>query len=121
MYVKEFFLSSSEVEFFVGTAFNKMQPQKIFVQLSNYHRKFQNALTIKNKIMKALQEFKAFAIKGNVVDMAVGIIIGMAFGKIITSVVNDLIMPPIGLLLGGVNFSELSYVLREAVGENPAV
>jgi large conductance mechanosensitive channel len=71
--------------------------------------------------MKALQEFKAFAIKGNVVDMAVGIIIGMAFGKIITSLVNDLIMPPIGLLLGGVNFSELSYVLKEAVGENPAV
>lgn len=71
--------------------------------------------------MKALQEFKAFAIKGNVVDMAVGIIIGMAFGKIITSVVNDLIMPPIGLLLGGVNFSELSYVLKEAVGESPAV
>lgn len=71
--------------------------------------------------MKALQEFKAFAIKGNVVDMAVGIIIGMAFGKIITSVVNDIIMPPIGLLLGGVNFSDLSYVLKEAVGENPAV
>lgn len=71
--------------------------------------------------MKALQEFKAFAIKGNVVDMAVGIIIGMAFGKIITSVVNDIIMPPIGLLLGGVNFSDLSYVLKDAVGEAPAV
>lgn len=71
--------------------------------------------------MKVLQEFKAFAIKGNVVDMAVGIIIGLAFGKIITSVVNDLIMPPIGMLLGGVNFSELSYVLKDAVGENPAV
>jgi large conductance mechanosensitive channel len=71
--------------------------------------------------MKALQEFKAFAIKGNVVDMAVGIIIGMAFGKIITSLVNDLILPPIGLLLGGVKFTELQYVLKDAVGENPAV
>ncbi len=71
--------------------------------------------------MKALQEFKAFAIKGNVVDMAVGIIIGLAFGKIITSIVNDIIMPPIGMLLGGINFSDLSYVLKDAVGENPAV
>jgi large conductance mechanosensitive channel len=54
-----------------------------------------------------LQEFKEFAMRGNVVDMAVGIIIGAAFGKIITSLVNDIIMPPIGLLLGGVDFSNL--------------
>jgi large conductance mechanosensitive channel len=53
-----------------------------------------------------LQEFKDFAMKGNVVDMAVGVIIGVAFGKVITSVVADVIMPPIGVLLGGVNFSD---------------
>jgi len=57
--------------------------------------------------MKVIQEFKSFAVKGNVVDMAVGIIIGAAFGKIITSLVNDVIMPPIGLLMGNVDFSNL--------------
>jgi len=71
--------------------------------------------------MKILEEFKTFAMRGNVVDMAVGIIIGAAFGKIVTSIVNDIIMPPIGLLVGGVNFSELQIVLKEAVAENPAV
>lgn len=64
--------------------------------------------------MKMLQEFKAFAMRGNVVDMAVGIIIGGAFGKIVSSFVSDIIMPPIGVLLGGVDFSELSITLREA-------
>lgn len=64
-----------------------------------------------------LKEFKAFAIKGNLIDMAIGIIIGAAFGKIVTSLVNDVIMPPIGLLLGGVNFTELSVVLKSAVTE----
>jgi large conductance mechanosensitive channel len=64
--------------------------------------------------MKMLQEFKAFAMRGNVVDMAVGIIIGGAFGKIVSSFVSDVIMPPIGVLLGGVDFSELSITLREA-------
>jgi large conductance mechanosensitive channel len=71
--------------------------------------------------MKIIQEFKTFAIKGNMIDMAVGIIIGGAFGKIITSLVNDIIMPPIGLLVGGVNFTDLSIKLKEAVGETPAV
>ncbi len=71
--------------------------------------------------MKILHEFKTFAMKGNVIDMAVGIIIGAAFGKIVSSLVNDVIMPPIGLLIGGVNFSDLSIVMKEAVGENPAV
>jgi large conductance mechanosensitive channel len=71
--------------------------------------------------MKILNEFKTFAMKGNVIDMAVGIIIGAAFGKIVSSLVNDIIMPPIGLLVGGVNFSDLSFVMKEAVGENPAV
>ena len=71
--------------------------------------------------MKLVDEFKAFAMKGNVVDMAVGIIIGVAFGKIITSVVSDIIMPPIGLLVGGVNFIDLKIVMKAAVGETPAV
>ncbi len=71
--------------------------------------------------MSMVQEFKTFAMKGNVVDMAVGIIIGGAFGKIVTSFVNDVIMPPIGLLVGGVNFTDLSIVLKDAVGETPAV
>ena len=61
--------------------------------------------------------FKAFAMKGNVVDMAVGVIIGGAFGKIVTSVVNDIIMPPIGLLVGGMDFKDLKYVMQEAVPE----
>ncbi|MDO4160791.1 MAG: large-conductance mechanosensitive channel protein MscL [Prevotellaceae bacterium] len=60
---------------------------------------------------KFINEFKAFAIKGNAVDMAVGVIIGGAFGKIVTSVVNDIIMPPIGWLIGGVNFSDLKVTL----------
>ena len=63
--------------------------------------------------MSLMKEFKTFAMKGNVVDMAVGIIIGGAFGKIIASFVNDILMPPIGMLLGGVDFKELKYVLRE--------
>lgn len=62
-----------------------------------------------------LSDFKKFAMKGNVVDMAVGVIIGGAFGKIVTSVVNDIIMPPIGLLVGGVNFKDLKFVMKDAV------
>lgn len=68
-----------------------------------------------------MKEFKEFAVKGNVVDMAVGIIIGAAFGKIVSSFVGDVIMPPIGVLIGGVDFSNLSFVLKEAVDKNPAV
>ena len=71
--------------------------------------------------MKLVDEFKAFAFKGNVVDMAVGIIIGIAFGKIVTSVVSDIIMPPIGLLLGGVNFTDLKVVMKAATETLPAV
>ncbi len=71
--------------------------------------------------MSMIKEFKEFAMKGNVVDMAVGIIIGGAFGKIISSLVSDVIMPPIGLLMGGVDFSELAVVLKEAEGEVAAV
>jgi large conductance mechanosensitive channel len=71
--------------------------------------------------MGMMQEFKKFAMRGNVVDMAVGIIIGGAFGKIVASFVNDVIMPPIGMMIGGVNFSDLAITLKEAVGETPAV
>jgi len=71
--------------------------------------------------MSMLQEFKAFAMRGNVVDMAVGIIVGGAFGKIVSSFVADVIMPPIGLLLGGVDFSDLAITLKKAVGETAAV
>lgn len=60
---------------------------------------------------KILNEFKAFAVKGNAVDMAVGVIIGGAFGKIVSSIVNDIIMPPIGWIIGGVNFSDLKFEL----------
>ena len=70
---------------------------------------------------KFLQEFRDFAVKGNMIDMAVGIIIGGAFGKIVTSLVSDIIMPPIGLLVGGVNFTEWNVVLKEAVMENGEV
>ena len=71
--------------------------------------------------MGMMQEFKDFAVKGNVVDMAVGIIIGGAFGKIVSSFVADVIMPPIGMLMGGVDFSNLAITLKEAVGDTPAV
>ena len=71
--------------------------------------------------MGMLQEFKAFAVRGNVVDMAVGIIIGAAFGKIVDSLVKDVIMPPIGLLLGKVDFSNLFVVLREGAAAGPYV
>lgn len=65
--------------------------------------------------MSIVKEFKEFAVKGNMIDMAVGIIIGGAFGKIVASLVADVIMPPIGLLLGGVNFTELVITLKQAV------
>ena len=68
--------------------------------------------------MKLVEEFKKFAMRGNVMDMAVGIIIGGAFGKIVSSFVNDVLMPPIGVLLGGVNFADLKIVLSNAVLEN---
>jgi large conductance mechanosensitive channel len=71
--------------------------------------------------MKLVDEFKTFAMKGNVADMAVGIIIGAAFGKIVSSVVSDIIMPPLGLLIGGVNFTELKVILKAATETNPAV
>jgi large conductance mechanosensitive channel len=71
--------------------------------------------------MSMMSEFRAFAMRGNVVDMAVGIVIGAAFGKIVSSFVNDVLMPPIGLLLGGVDFSALAVTLKEASGDVAAV
>jgi len=71
--------------------------------------------------MKILDEFKKFAMKGNMVDMAIGIIIGAAFGKIVSSLVNDILMPPIGTLLGGVNFTDLKLTIKAATEAAPAV
>ncbi|MDX9930958.1 MAG: large-conductance mechanosensitive channel protein MscL [Bacteroidales bacterium] len=71
--------------------------------------------------MKMFKEFRDFISKGNVLDLAVAVIIGAAFGKIVTSFVNDILMPPIGILMGGVDFKDLSVVLQDAVGEVPAV
>jgi|SRR6056297_354585 len=71
--------------------------------------------------MKLVRELKEFAMRGNVVDMAVGIIIGSSFGRIVSSLVSDIIMPPIGFLIGGVNFSRLSITLKEATEQAPAV
>lgn len=65
--------------------------------------------------MKIIKEFKEFAVKGNMIDLAVGIIIGAAFGKIIASLVNDIIMPPIGLLLGGINFTDIQIIMKDTV------
>ena len=76
---------------------------------------------ISMKITSILKEFREFALKGNVVDMAVGIIIGAAFGKIVTSLVNDVITPPLGIIVGGVDFKDLKFVLKAAKGNAPAV
>ncbi len=69
--------------------------------------------------MGFVKEFKEFAMKGNVVDLAVGVIIGAAFGKIVTSLVNDIVMPPIGMLTGGLDFSKQKYILKAAEGKTP--
>ena len=71
--------------------------------------------------MSIVTEFKEFAVRGNVIDLAVGIVIGAAFGKIVTSLVNDLVLPPIGILLSNVDFSKLAITLRAATEETPAV
>jgi large conductance mechanosensitive channel len=71
--------------------------------------------------MSWITEFKEFAMRGNVVDMAVGIVIGAAFGKIVSSFVADVLMPPLGLLLGGVDFGDFGVTLQDAVGATPAV
>jgi len=71
--------------------------------------------------MGVMKEFKEFAVKGNVIDMAVGIVIGAAFGKIVSSFVKDVLMPPLGVLLGGMDFSKLSLTVKSAMGKTAAV
>jgi large conductance mechanosensitive channel len=71
--------------------------------------------------MGLINEFKQFAVRGNVVDLAVGVVIGAAFGKIVTALVDKVIMPPVGLLIGGVDFSQWKWVLAEATAEQPEV
>lgn len=71
--------------------------------------------------MSFIQEFKAFATRGNAVDLAVGVIIGAAFGRIVNSLVNDVLMPPIGAIVGGVDFSNLSFIVHQATDTHPAV
>ncbi len=71
--------------------------------------------------MRLLKDFRDFAMRGNVLDLAVGIIIGAAFGKIVSSMVNDVLMPPIGVLMGGVDFSALGVTIKEATTASPAV
>ena len=71
--------------------------------------------------MSVIKEFREFAVKGNVIDLAVGVVIGAAFGKIVTSFVGDVIMPPLGVLLGGVNFTSLKLVLKQGVEGKPPV
>lgn len=69
--------------------------------------------------MSMLQEFKAFAMRGNVIDLAVGVVIGSAFGKIVTSLVDQIVMPPIGWITGGIDFSDLKWVLKPADASDP--
>jgi len=71
--------------------------------------------------MGMISEFKDFAMKGNLVDMATGIVIGVAIGKVVSSLVADVIMPPIGVLMGGVDFSNLGYTIQAAAGDAPEV
>jgi large conductance mechanosensitive channel len=71
--------------------------------------------------MGMAEEFREFVMRGNVLDLAVGVVIGAAFGKIVSSLVGDVIMPPIGVLLGGVDFAQIGWVLKPAVGDKPAV
>jgi len=70
--------------------------------------------------MSVVKEFKEFAMRGSVLDLAIGIIIGGAFGKVVSSMVNDVLMPPIGVLIGGVNFSSFGLTLRDAIDKTPA-
>lgn len=71
--------------------------------------------------MKIVQEFKEFAVKGNVLDLAIAVIIGGAFGKIVTSIVNDIIMPPFGVLVGGLDFKDIKIMLKEAIIQNDKI
>ncbi len=85
------------------------------------YAKAENLGKLKQGSLGFINEFKAFAMKGNVVDLAVGIIIGAAFGKIVSSFVADVVMPPLGLLIGGVSFADMAVTLKEATATTPAV
>lgn len=103
-----------------GCDFDCTYSTRNFISKAEYHRN--NFKEREGKLtMGMMQEFKDFAVRGNVVDMAVGVIVGAAFGKIVSSMVADVVMPPIGVLLGGVNFSDLSFTIKEAVDKSPAV
>ena len=82
---------------------------------------FPAAIDFKAQQLSIIKEFREFAVKGNMIDMAVGIIIGGAFGKIVSSLVADVIMPPLGAIIGGVDFTGLKIVLKDKVGETAAV
>ena len=86
-----------------------------FLRKVSYMKISENVKNVTGKGTGFLKEFRDFAMRGNVIDMAVGVVIGTAFGKIVSSVVADIIMPPVGLLIGGVNFSDLKITLKEAV------
>ncbi len=85
------------------------------------YAKAENLGKLKQGSLGFINEFKAFAMKGNVVDLAVGLIIGVAFGKIVSSFVADVVMPALGLLVGGVSFADLALTLKEATATAPAV
>ena len=88
---------------------------------SNTFVKLISVSWLKENKMSFLKEFREFAMRGNVVDLAVGVIIGAAFGKIVSSLVADIIMPPLGLLIGGIDFKQFAVTLRDAQGDIPAV
>ena len=87
---------------------------------SNTFVKLISVSWLKENKMSFLKEFREFAMRGNVVDLAVGVIIGAAFGKIVSSLVADIIMPPLGLLIGGIDFKQFAVTLRDAQGDIPA-
>jgi large conductance mechanosensitive channel len=93
--------------------------KKLFVWIFDF---FIDKLVKNNPLnMSVVKEFKDFINRGSVVDLAVGVIIGAAFGKIVTSLVTDIIMPPLGMILNGIDFKDLRYVLKDAIGKKPAV
>ena len=93
--------------------YNQINLKAIFItfhKIRTYHIEKKGSVVM-------LKEFRDFAMKGNVIDLAVGVIIGGAFGKIVTSLVNDILMPLFGVIIGGINFTDLKYVIKPAVGE----
>jgi large conductance mechanosensitive channel len=91
-----------------------------FISLNKIYT-FEKLIHQNHKIMSILKEFKEFAMRGNVIDLAVAVVIGGAFGKIVTSFVNDILMPPLGLLLGNVDFKDLKLIMKSATEDVAAV